>query len=168
MKKYVIIAAAIAVFLIAPYTVLKSGVIDVSADATPPAWERHLMPLALRASVKHHAPVQPNPISPTVENLAAGMGIYKQMCASCHGRMDGRPSARGASFYPPAPPLPGHSSEFSESELFWIIKHGIRNTGMPAWNRQLSDEDAWHLAALVKRFDALPSSITGPPSDGIR
>src|SRR5689334_12318013 len=146
MKKYVIIAfAVIAVFLLAPFTVMKSGVIDVSADVKPPAWEAHLMPLALRASIRHHAPAQLNPVPPTKEGLAAGAEIYNQMCASCHGRTDGRPGILGASLYPPAPQLPGHPTAYSEAELFWIIKHGIRNTGMPGWSRQLSDDDLWHL-----------------------
>ena len=44
-------------------------------------------------------------------------------------------------------------SEWSERELFWIIKHGIRNTAMPAWAALLADDDIRQVAALVKRFD---------------
>jgi len=62
----------------------------------------------------------------------------------------------GSSFYPPAPQLPGHGSEWSERELFWIIKHGIRNTAMPAWGSLLSGGDIRQVAALVKRFDTVP------------
>jgi len=162
MKKYVVIAAAIAgVLLSAPFAVMKSGVINVSADAQPPAWEASLMPMALRASVKRHAPVQANPVAPTDANLAFGAEIYNQMCASCHGRTNGKPGTVGASLYPPAPQLPGRSTTYSEAELFWIVKHGIRNTGMPGWGRQLSDEDLWHLTALLKRFDQFPAEAKG-------
>jgi len=56
----------------------------------------------------------------------------------------------------------GHASAYGERELFWIIKHGIRNTGMPAWGSLLSDEDIHQVAALVKRFDRLPEPPDAP------
>jgi mono/diheme cytochrome c family protein len=165
MKKYVVSAVVIIVVLLsAPFAVMKTGVINVSADAPPPAWEASLMPMALRASVKRHAPVQANPVTPTDANLAGGAEIYNQMCASCHGRTNGKPGILGASLYPPAPQLSGHPTAYSEAELFWIVKHGIRNTGMPGWGRQLSDDDLWHLAALLKRFDQFPAAAKGEPA----
>jgi len=52
-----------------------------------------------------------------------------------HGEPGAVSSPLGSSFYPPAPLLPGHKSEWRERELFWIIKHGIRNTAMPSGQR---------------------------------
>jgi mono/diheme cytochrome c family protein len=81
----------------------------------------------------------------------SGAEIYKGMCAECHGQLKGKPSLLGASFYPPAPQLPGHSTVYSDREVFWIVKHGIRNTAMPAWGRLLSDEKIRKVAAFVKQ-----------------
>jgi mono/diheme cytochrome c family protein len=78
------------------------------------------------------------------------------MCARCHGEVGKTSSRLGSSFYPPAPELPGRRSEWSEHELFWIIKDCIRNTAMPAWESLLSDDDIRQVASLVKRFDKVP------------
>ena len=70
----------------------------------------------------------------TDENLIAGGEVYTELCARCHGipgRGSGRgPSVLGASFYPPAPQFTVQPSDYSEGQLFWIVKHGIRNTGL--------------------------------------
>lgn len=47
--------------------------------------------------------------------------------------------------------------QYTDAELFWIIKHGIRNTGMPAWGRMLSDEDIWQIVAVLKGLDNPPA-----------
>jgi len=44
--------------------------------------------------------------------------------------------------------------------MFWIVKHGIRNTAMPAWETLLSDDDIWQVVTLVRKFDSLPDSAT--------
>jgi mono/diheme cytochrome c family protein len=49
-----------------------------------------------------------------------------------------------------------HPTEYTEAEMFWIVKHGIRNTGMPAWGKLLSDEDISQVVAMVRRLDSPP------------
>jgi mono/diheme cytochrome c family protein len=75
---------------------------------------------------------------------------YKSTCATCHGTFNGKPSEYGQAFYPPAPTFPGELTEYNDAEVFWIIKHGIRNTGMPAWTGTLSDEEIWQVVAMLK------------------
>jgi mono/diheme cytochrome c family protein len=142
---------------------MKLGPIPVNADHQPQALaalEARMLGIAVHASVARHAGEQPNPLPATEANLIAGAEIYKQMCAKCHGQPNAGPSIYGASFYPPAPQLAVHPPQYTEAELFWIIKHGIRNTAMPAWGRQLSDEDIWQVAAFLKRIDSLPPVVT--------
>jgi len=86
-------------------------------------------------------------------DLVAGAEIYSEMCAQCHGRLDGRASVLGASFYPPAPPLPGRGTTYTEGEVFWIVKHGIRNTSMPTWKNLLSDENIRQVSAFIKGME---------------
>ncbi len=136
--------------------VMKLGPVPVNADQPPPAWEVRLLGTAVHASVARHAGQRPNPMAPTEENLSAGAEIYAQMCAKCHGKQNAGPSIYGASFYPPAPQLAVHPPDYTEAEIFWIVKHGIRNTAMPAWSRQLSDEDIWQVAAFLKRLESPP------------
>jgi mono/diheme cytochrome c family protein len=135
--------------------VTKLGAVPVNADRQPPALETRLLGLALHASVARHAENRPNPLPTTEENLVAGTEIYTQLCAKCHGQLNAGPSIYGASFYPPAPQLATHPPQYTEAELFWIVKHGVRNTAMPVWGRQLSDENIWQVVAFLKRLDSL-------------
>lgn len=151
--------AVIALAGAATLLVMKLGLIAVNADQSPPAWEARLLGMAVHASVARHAQAPANPIPPTEENLLAGAEIYTQMCARCHGQANSSRSALGSSFYPPAPSLPGRPARYTEAELFWIVKHGIRNTSMPAWGSLLSDQDIWQVVAFVKRIDALPPAV---------
>ena len=151
--------AMIAFAFAAMLPVMKLGLIAVNADQPPPAWESRLLGAAVHASVARHAPAQVNPIPPTEENLIAGAEIYTQMCARCHGQANSGRSVYGSSFYPPAPSLPGHATRYTEAELFWIVKHGVRNTAMPAWSDLLSDQDIWPVVTFLKRLDALPPAV---------
>lgn len=139
--------------------VLTLGLVPVSADVAPPGWETRLMGAALRASVVRHATGLPVTMPPTEDNLIAGVHIYREMCARCHGRTAASPATLGASLYPPAPPLRGHRTNYTEKQIFWIVKRGIRNTGMPAFGGSLSDNDIAQLAVLVTRFDKLPVRV---------
>jgi mono/diheme cytochrome c family protein len=139
------------------------GLAPVNADQRPSAIEARVLGIALREAVGHRAAGVEEPAPPSSEDLASGGDIYREMCARCHSEVGQTSTRLGSSFYPPAPQLPGHGSEWSERELFWIIKHGIRNTAMPAWGSLLSDDDIRQVAALVKRFDTVP--VTQPTAE---
>jgi hypothetical protein len=79
--------------------------------------------------------------------------------ARCHSTPAGNPSVYGQSFYPPAPQLLGGMSDYTDSQLFSLIKHGVRNTGMPAWGAMLSDDEIWQIVSLLKNSQDLPPSV---------
>jgi len=134
--------------------VFKFGMVPVNADVPPSALENRFIPAVLRASVARRAEETGGPVAATDENLIAGREIYGEMCARCHGLPGKGPSVLGASFYPPAPQFAVQRSEYSDGQLFWIVKHGIRNTGMPAWGRLLSDEDIWQVVAALRNIES--------------
>jgi mono/diheme cytochrome c family protein len=150
------IATALAAEALLGFSVLYLGLAPVAADQSPSALEARVMGVALHRAIGQRTSGAAEPAPASAEDVAAGSEIYKEMCARCHGEPGAASSPLGSSFYPPAPLLPGHASEWSERELFWIIKHGIRNTAMPAWAALLADDDIRQVAALVKRFDAVP------------
>ena len=88
-----------------------------------------------------------------------GARLYRQMCSRCHGLPSESDNIYGRSFYPPAPQFPGGMPNYTDSQLFWTIKHGIRNTGMPAWGNMLSDDEIWQLVSLLKNSQDLPPSV---------
>jgi mono/diheme cytochrome c family protein len=139
--------------------VMKLGLVPVNADGAHSRLEARIMPLALHASIARHASGETNPVSLNEDNLKAGVDTYKAMCARCHSEPAGKPSVYGQSFYPPAPQLPEGMSRYTDSQLFSTIKHGIRNTGMPAWGSMLSDEEIWQIVSLLKNSQDLPPSV---------
>jgi mono/diheme cytochrome c family protein len=160
VKKVLLGAVLIlAILLLAALGIARLGLIPVSADGPHSNLEARIMPTVLHASVVRHASGETNPVSLDEDNLKAGVDTYKAMCATCHSKPDGEASVYGQSFYPPAPQLPKGMSQYTDSQLFWVIKHGIRNTGMPAWGSMLSDEEIWQLVSLLRNSQDLPPSI---------
>jgi mono/diheme cytochrome c family protein len=150
------LAGASVIALLTALSIAKAGLVPINADQAPSALERNVLPLVVRASVARGSSDQSAAVvAPGDGDVAAGLEIYKEMCAQCHGQLSGRPSVLGASFYPPAPQLPGQGTAYNEAEVFWIVKHGIRNTSMPAWRNLLSDENIRQVTAFVKRIDSL-------------
>ena len=151
-----LVGVSLVVMLVGILTI-KVGLVPINADVAPSSLETKILPLAVRASVARSSSEQPYSAGlPTNDDLIAGAEIYKGMCAQCHGQLNGRSSVLGASFYPPAPQLPGYATSYTDAEVFWIVKHGIRNTSMPTWRNLLSDENIRQVAAFIKRMDSVP------------
>ena len=144
---------------ISALVVVKLGLIPVGADGNHSRLEARVMPSVLHAAIARQASRQINAVTLSEDNLKSGAFTYKAMCARCHSTPQGNPSVYGQSFYPPAPQLSRGMATYTDSQLFWIIKHGIRNTGMPAWGSMLSDEEIWQIVNLLKNAQDLPPSI---------
>jgi mono/diheme cytochrome c family protein len=151
------------------------GFLPTRANTAPPAMEVHIAMSALDNSVERHAPRVNNPVPPTDENLIEGLKIYTMNCALCHGGIDHQPSSLEKSFYPPPPNLILHPPDDPEWHVFYVIHNGVRYTGMPAWDKTLSEPDIWKLTAFLTRVDKLPpavqdywkkSSGVNPPTGG--
>ena len=130
------------------------GMLPVRADVAPSRLETRVLGSALHAAVARNAPSGPSPLPASDENVIAGAKTYRAMCSRCHGESKESDNTYGRSFYPPAPQLPLTRLSYSDSEIFWIVKHGIRNTAMPAWGKLLSDEEIWQVITLLRRFDS--------------
>ena len=154
------VVATIAVACLAGYVVLSSGFIPANADGAPLPFETWAASTSLDATLDRQAPKGPNPVALTDANLIAGVELYGQHCAICHGTAKGAgsasPVAKGE--YPQPPQLATDGVEDDpEGFSFWKVKHGIRLTGMPAWKDTLSDQQIWTLALFLKHMDKLPA-----------
>jgi mono/diheme cytochrome c family protein len=98
------------------------------------------------------------PITPA--DLDNAQNIFGSECASCHGN-DGRtPTDMGRGLYPRAPDLGSEEVQhWSDRELFWIIRNGIRLSGMPAFGKQLTDQETWSLVHYVKSLPTKPQNV---------
>jgi thiosulfate dehydrogenase len=139
--------------------VLRAGFWPTAATSQPPSWESRLASRALQASVERVAPAEPNPISANEENLLAGMKTFKNGCAGCHGDADG-PSRWGTTaFYPRVPQFAQEPPRLTEPQMFWIVKHGVRYTGMAAWDGLLNDDETWKVVTFLSHLEHLPPRV---------
>ena len=132
------------------------GFADVHADTAPPAWERWLMDLAVHQSVQRHAENISMPSSTSEERFVKGGKLYMNGCAGCHGEL-GKPFGADPEHYPAAPQLPHVGTKYSEAEIRWVVKHGIRMTAMSAYGRFYSEEELQSIAAFVGHIRTLPA-----------
>jgi mono/diheme cytochrome c family protein len=96
----------------------------------------------------------------------AGAQEYKAMCAHCHGGV-GQPRAEWAEGMRPKPPaLAEAAQEWRASEVFWLVKHGAKMTGMPSFGGTHDDATIWNIAAFVKAMPDMPATeYTTYPSE---
>jgi cytochrome c553 len=132
-----------------------SGVYDVGASRGHWAVTRWLLGFAMESSVETHAAGIEEPASlddPAL--LVTGLRHYAGGCAPCHGAPGSAPSPIAQSSVPAAPFLPDTVGAWAPRELFWIVRHGLKYTGMPAWPAPSRDDEVW---AVVVALLALPT-----------
>jgi mono/diheme cytochrome c family protein len=134
------------------------GLAETSSDANPPAWETFVMQSAVRASVHRSAADLEAPLTENIdEAVIEGGKLYLNGCAGCHGT-PGKPG-EDLSSYPRVPQLPQVGTHYSQPEMYWIIKHGIRNTAMSAYGRFYSDKELWALTSFLGQINHLPPGM---------
>lgn len=144
-----------AVALLLGGAVVWSGMIDPAADAP------HARPVLWMLDQVRRRGVAVRGTGIDVPDLAddalvrSGAGNYAAMCAGCHlapGVTDGE-LYRG--LYPQPPALAAPPRPIPPGEAFWVIKHGIKASGMPAWGRSMDERSIWGLVAFLQRLPGL-------------
>lgn len=160
MKGFVLgIVVTLAATALSVYAVSYFGLYPIGADNPPSQLERMLASRAMDVYADKHKPEGDNPMSPTAANLTAGARDYEEHCALCHGGAHAKISPMRDKFSPPAPQLINRIPHDPDAWLFWVTKHGVRMTGMPAWTGVLSDDDLWRIIAFIKHSDKLPADV---------
>lgn len=157
MKNFLlgIIFTLIALIALGAYFTYR-GYIDMRADQEPSSLENKVAMSAMDASADRNAPDVKNPVPATEENLVAGAKIYMNSCAGCHGLPSNPDPQFGRSFYPPVPQFFKDAPDMPENENFYVIQHGVRWTGMPAWNKTLTEQQMWQVTGFLNAIGKLP------------
>lgn len=167
---YGILFTVAAVFL-GGLVIAKRGYVNFRADQPPTTLERRLAMAAVDASIDRHAAELKNPIPPTEENIVAGARLFRDNCAGCHGTPSNAESQFGRSFSPPVPAFFKEAPDMPDHQNFYIIQHGIRWSGMPAWNGTLSDQQTWQVVTFLAHTEKLPPAALkelSPPAAASR
>lgn len=156
MKRVILtVIVTLVVVLAIPLIVFAVGLVDMGAATGPGPIEEAVAGFAVERSVASRAPEKANPFAGDAQAISTGLDHYAAMCARCHGGPGVKPQPFALGLNPPAPDLQESAKEMTDGELFWITKHGIRMTGMPAFGVTHEDEEIWKIAAIIKQLPKL-------------
>lgn len=153
-------AIAIVLIVLAGFLFVRYGFVDPRADIPVSSLEEKIAMPSLDAAVDRRAPDAQNPIQPTDANLIAGMKIYQMNCSSCHGDIHTPYGMFADALYPRAPQFVNDAPDMPENQNFYIIQHGIRLSGMPAWKQNLNEQEIWQVTTFLSHMDKLPPHIS--------
>ena len=129
------------------------------ARQEPPAIEKYIAHKLVNLSIPDNAKAMKNPLSSAISgpDVAAGRELYQKNCEVCHA-FDGRgKSETGGGLYPaPADLASLDTVKRTDGALFYLIRNGIRNTGMPGW--QLPDQQTWQLVTYIRNLPSVAST----------
>jgi mono/diheme cytochrome c family protein len=145
----VTVAALILASFALCYAFLRSG--GLSARRKPGGFEYAVAGLALNITMPAAAKSVKNPVAPGSDALAAGTKIFSENCAVCHGNDGAGRTNTAKGLSPEVPDLRAkHVQELTDGEMFYVIRNGIRFTGMPGWN--LGDDQIWKLVLATRQL----------------
>jgi predicted CXXCH cytochrome family protein len=138
-----------------------------SARNVPPGVEVAVATWLLHQSVPEADKASPNPLGADRADTAAGQELYRQKCEICHAYDGSGKTNIGAGQYPRPPALRSADvMSMPDGELFYHIRNGIRNTGMPAW--QMPDRETWQLVTYIRDLPKIaamePAAALAAPS----
>jgi cytochrome c553 len=132
-----------------------SGVYNVAASRGH-LWITDLfLRFGMENSVRAHAPEVQPPALDDPDLIRLGAGHFHSGCAYCHGAPGVAISPISLAMLPAPPNLEHRVAEWTDQELFWIVKHGIKYAGMPAWPAQERDDEVWPLVAFLRQLTGL-------------
>ena len=148
----VLSAILIAVAVVA---MLRTG---VSARTGPTKPETMVARTMRHFAVPAAARSMPNPVPLTPAVLAEGRAHFADHCAVCHANDGSGATEMGQNLYPKPPDMRKQSTQrLSDGEIFFIVKDGVRLTGMPAWGDAAGrdDQETWKLVHFIRHLPAI-------------
>jgi mono/diheme cytochrome c family protein len=134
--------------------VVGSGLYDFAADSPRAALVTKQIGFARERSIEvRAASVKALPLS-NPKMIREGAEHYAEMCVACH-LAPGMPDNEMRPGMNPKPPALAAIPSESPAEQFWIIKHGLKMTAMPAWGTTHSDEEIWNMVAFLQKLPSM-------------
>ncbi|MCA9109198.1 MAG: c-type cytochrome, partial [Planctomycetaceae bacterium] len=148
-QRFVTIAIALVAAAIVGVVVMVSGVVPISADSGHWPVTKWILDFSKRRSISLHSTGIDAPPLDDESLVMKGAGHYETGCVQCHGSPS-RPASPIAGAMTATPPaLPPKIKSRDVEELFYVLNHGIKFTGMPAWPAENRDDEIWAMVAFL-------------------
>jgi hypothetical protein len=134
---------------------LYSGQFDVSASRADNALTQWTLHTAMERSVAQAARSIGDPPVFTDHMALHGFEHFDEMCTGCHGGPGIERSEIGKGLNPQAPDLAKAVKTWTPQELFWIVKNGVKMTGMPSFGATHDDKEVWNVIALIEKLPTM-------------
>lgn len=132
---------------------VRSGAYNFSADSPHLAFTTYLLTSLRERSIEAGAAGVKPPNLADSGKVIMGAGNYSAMCTGCHLAPGVQNTELHLGLYPQPPDLT--KSKLSPARSFYVIKHGIKASGMPAWGKSMEDEDVWSVVAFLQVLPTL-------------
>jgi mono/diheme cytochrome c family protein len=146
------LGVAVAVVMVGGLATMYLGLFDVAAFGSRGGFLDWVMSTTMDNSVRVHASGLKVPQLEDSNMIDLGYAHYKEMCITCHGSPAGGQSEAAIGLNPPAPELSDAVKDWTPNQLYWIVKNGVRMTGMPAFAPTHSEKELWALVAFLERL----------------
>ena len=137
------------------FGVAASGIVPVAASSGHLPITAWFLNFSMARSVSTHSMGIPVPELDDPNLVLRGGGHYAIGCAPCHGNPEIHHPRVAAGLTPHPPYLAPKIQDWEPNELFYIAKHGVKFTGMPAWPTQQRDDEVWAMVAFLLKFPEL-------------
>jgi len=151
MKKIVGLLGLLVLVVIGIGVFIWSGAFNISADEPHWALTEYAMAAARDRSIASRASDIVVPALNDESLIRAGAGNYDAMCTGCHLKPGLEKTELSSGLYPSPPDL-ARNRIADPAAAFWVIKHGIKMSGMPAWGRSMEDEYIWGMVAFLRQL----------------
>jgi mono/diheme cytochrome c family protein len=155
MRCFLVVVALAAAAVAGGAITLYAGWYDISATDQHLAPTYWLLDIGMKRSVKHRAESIAAPPLDDPALAHRGFTHFKAHCEQCHGAPGVAPEPFALGMTPAPASLSYTATEWKSAALFWVIKEGIKMTGMPAWKYRMTDEDMWAVVAFLRRLPLL-------------
>ncbi len=149
------VIAIVIVFSLGGLTLIYSGVYNVAANNHHFGLTYWVLHTAVRRSIEYHARDIQAPASFTDAQEKQGFSMYNETCVYCHGGPGKDPVDFGQGLYPEPPFLADTVRSWTNGQLFWIIKNGIKASGMPTFGGTHKDEEIWTAVAFIQKLPGM-------------
>lgn len=153
-SKLLSVVSVLVVLAVAAAVMIGVGMYNVAADEPHTSLVFHALETVRERSIAVRADEIKVPSLDDPAMLRRGAGNYDAMCVGCHLAPGKADSELSAGLYPGPPDLT-KQMHLESAEAFWVIKHGIKSTGMPAWGKSMKDAYIWDLVAFVQKLPSL-------------